>query len=628
MFKYLRELNDEQRKAVEDIENNLLVIAGAGSGKTRTLTYKVRYLIDNGFEPESILCVTFTNKAANEMKERLAIKDVHKLNIGTFHSIGYRLLRKHYQLLGFKTVPTIYTDFDVSLIIARLKKKYKYAYNNLTERISYFKNTFATYEEIVSETNDEIFATIYNEYRDILKTSNAVDFDDLQMYWYRFMDTQEGKDWVKSIRYVLVDEFQDTNTAQFLILEKMHRINPECKFFVVGDDYQAIYSFRGANINNILYSYERSFAPVKTVYLVKNYRSKPQIVELSNRIIRFNKNQKHKEMVHVRQENDECVTILDDFYDPTEEAKFVADTITRLMIEHGYEYKDFAVLYRINRYSLYLTGEFERRGIPFEVKVLLPFADRFETRLVISLISLAFNPYDLSAFDFLTNVIYGIAEQTVNKMYQMMKEEHRPVLEVLDKVKLPRKASRVYIDKLKNVLKTIPIIPKTQVIEYIFSEYNEQTLKELKNKAGIKSNKNNRDSITFDKQVQELLQQYLDEFFMMNPDATLIDFKNEITIGKSDTEDDSEDDNKVQLMSVHASKGLEFKVVFVVGVCDGLFPSPLNDNIEEERRLFYVAMTRAMDRLYISSVATIPNTRQYYYGPSIFLEELQMDFIF
>lgn len=473
MFEYLLKLNEEQRQAVENIEDNLLVLSGPGSGKTRTLTHKVRYLIDNGYSPESILCVTFTNKAANEMKHRLEdVPDISTLNISTFHSIGYRLLRKNYQLLGFKTFPTVYTEFDTSLVIESLKRKYKYAYDNIADRISYFKNSFASYEDVVAETQDHIFAMIYDEYREILRTSNAVDFDDLQMYWYRFMDTEEGHKWVKSIKYVLVDEFQDTNTAQFLILEKMHRINPDCKFFVVGDDYQAIYSFRGANINNILYAYERSFAPVKTIYLVKNYRSKPQIVEFSNRVIMFNKNQKHKEIVSVRQENDDCVVIEDNFYSPDEEAKFVVDTITSLMLEYGYNYKDFAVLYRVNSYSNYLIPEFEKRGIPYEIK----------------------------------------------------------------------------------------------------------------------------------------------------------DFKSELTIGKSNSEkENNEDKDKVQLMSIHASKGLEFKVVFIVGVCDGIFPSPLNENIEEERRLFYVAMTRAMDRLYISSVATIPNTRKYYYGPSEFIEELQLD---
>ena len=617
MIDLLNDLNEAQRAAVEYIDGPSLVIAGAGSGKTRVLTYKIAYLLSQGMKPWSIMALTFTNKAAREMKERigkLVGNDLAQhLYMGTFHSIFSRILRAEAEHIGFNNNFTIYDESDSrSLIKAIVKemglddKKYKpaavhakisMAKNNLMSAAAY-ESDAAIFEQNKRAQMPEV-GKIFVAYVQRCKQANAMDFDDLLTLTYQLFREHEDirHKYAARFDYVLVDEYQDTNHVQMSIV--MQLCQEKLRVCAVGDDSQSIYSFRGANIDNIL-NYQRQFQGTRLFKLEQNYRSTQTIVEAANSLIKHNRNQIPKD---VFSENAKGEKILyKPAYSDKEEAAIVAKDVKRIRREDGCQYSDFAILYRTNAQSRSFEEEFRKQGIPYRIYGGLSFYQRKEIKDIIAYFRLVANPDDEEAIKRIINYpARGIGATTVMKIADCAHQNQVSFWEVIG---APEQYGLAVNKGTMNKLETFRLlissfIERAQTTDVY--ELGDAIIKESGISQDIMSGKD-ADDLARQENLEEFLsgmsafveerreEGRFDELFLQ-------DYLQDVALLTDADSDGDKDEPRVSLMTVHAAKGLEFPTVFVVGLEENIFPSPLSAaslrELEEERRLLYVAITRA-----------------------------------
>lgn len=613
----LNDLNESQRQAVEYVDGPALVIAGAGSGKTRVLTYKIAYLLQKGMEPWRIMALTFTNKAAKEMKERIG-KLVGRelaahLYMGTFHSIFSRILRTEAEHIGFNNNFTIYDESDSrSLIKTIIKEKslddkvYKPA--AVHSRISMAKNNLMSAEAYLNDNDiyqqnlrakmpqiGKIFVT----YVQRCKQANAMDFDDLLVLTFQlFRDHEEIRQkYVERFEYVLVDEYQDTNHAQMSIV--MQLCKEKQRVCAVGDDSQSIYSFRGANIDNIL-NFRNQFKGAKLFKLEQNYRSTQNIVNAANSLIKHNCNQIPKDVFSENAVGDKL--LYKPAYSDKEEALIVSKDIQRIKREDGCGYDDFAILYRTNAQSRSFEEEFRRQGIPYRIFGGLSFYQRKEIKDIIAYFRLIANPDDEEAFKRIINYpARGIGNTTVQKIADCALQNHTSFWNVINNpVMLGLNVNKGTITKLEKFAEFINTYIEKSTTTDVY-ELGDRLIQESGISADIFASKN-PDDIARQENLEEFLsgmQTFVEE--RKEEDRTnevyLTDYLQDVALlSDLDSKGDS-DEPRVSLMTVHAAKGLEFATVFVVGLEENIFPNAISAasvrDLEEERRLLYVAITRA-----------------------------------
>ena len=604
----LKKLNDSQKAAVEAVDTPVLIFAGAGSGKTRVLTYKISYLIkENIVKPEEILAVTFTNKAAGVMKQRVSdlLKgNVQNINIGTFHSICAKILRNEIRHLGFTKNYAIYDASDqISLI------KVIMAENNLTKnnvmpktvrnKISSYKSQLINPKAALKFANniqDKIIVDIYKSYNSSLKENNAVDFDDLLNFPLEIFNNHPrilGK-YQKLWKYILVDEYQDTNKAQFLLVKMLaekHR-----NICVVGDDDQSIYAWRGADIRNIL-DFEKDFPECETFTLENNYRSTNQILQAAQSVVRNNLDRVDKDLLSVNGEGDLIGVI--ETHDEMEEADAVINALQKEIKLKKRTFNDFSILYRTNSQSRALEDSFRRNAIPYKIIGGTRFYERKEVKDVLGYLRLIVNKDDTISLRRVINFPpRGIGLKTVDKCYIQSVKDNKKLFEVLNNPE-PMKIRGKQGDSLLAFYKLI------NKYNQLLSNLNASELaRALVEEVGIlkffKDQDNLEDNERYDN-VLELLNS-IDEYMDRVPGASISDFLEEVSL-LTDIDEWNHDENYVTMMTVHASKGLEFPVVFLTGLEDGLFPLSIalneKDIMEEERRLFYVALTRSQEMAYL-----------------------------
>lgn len=613
----LNDLNEAQRAAVEYIDGPSLVIAGAGSGKTRVLTYKIAYLLSQGMKPWSIMALTFTNKAAREMKERigkLVGNDLAQhLYMGTFHSIFSRILRAEAEHIGFNNNFTIYDESDSrSLIKAIVKemglddKKYKpaavhakisMAKNNLMSAAAYDSDA-AIFEQNKRAQMPEV-GKIFVAYVQRCKQANAMDFDDLLTLTYQLFREHEDirHKYAARFDYVLVDEYQDTNHVQMSIV--MQLCQEKQRVCAVGDDSQSIYSFRGANIDNIL-NYQRQFQGTRLFKLEQNYRSTQTIVEAANSLIKHNRNQIPKDVFSENAKGEKIQ--YKPAYSDKEEAAIVAKDVKRIRREDGCQYSDFAILYRTNAQSRSFEEEFRKQGIPYRIYGGLSFYQRKEIKDIIAYFRLVANPDDEEAIKRIINYpARGIGATTVLKIADCAHQNQVSFWEVID---APERYGLAVTKGTMNKLETFRLlissfIERAQTTDVY--ELGDAIIKESGISQDIMSGKD-ADDLARQENLEEFLsgmsafveerreEGRFDELFLQ-------DYLQDVALLTDADSDGDKDEPRVSLMTVHAAKGLEFPTVFVVGLEENIFPSPLSAaslrELEEERRLLYVAITRA-----------------------------------
>lgn len=613
----LNDLNEAQRAAVEYIGGPSLVIAGAGSGKTRVLTYKIAYLLSQGMKPWSIMALTFTNKAAREMKERigkLVGNDLAQhLYMGTFHSIFSRILRAEAEHIGFNNNFTIYDESDSrSLIKAIVKemglddKKYKpaavhakisMAKNNLMSAAAYDSDA-AIFEQNKRAQMPEV-GKIFVAYVQRCKQANAMDFDDLLTLTYQLFREHEDirHKYAARFDYVLVDEYQDTNHVQMSIV--MQLCQEKQRVCAVGDDSQSIYSFRGANIDNIL-NYQRQFQGTRLFKLEQNYRSTQTIVEAANSLIKHNRNQIPKDVFSENAKGEKIQ--YKPAYSDKEEAAIVAKDVKRIRREDGCQYSDFAILYRTNAQSRSFEEEFRKQGIPYRIYGGLSFYQRKEIKDIIAYFRLVANPDDEEAIKRIINYpARGIGATTVLKIADCAHQNQVSFWEVIG---APERYELAVTKGTMNKLETFRLlissfIERAQTTDVY--ELGDAIIKESGISQDIMSGKD-ADDLARQENLEEFLsgmsafveerreEGRFDELFLQ-------DYLQDVALLTDADSDGDKDEPRVSLMTVHAAKGLEFPTVFVVGLEENIFPSPLSAaslrELEEERRLLYVAITRA-----------------------------------
>ena len=613
----LKDLNEAQRAAVEYIDGPSLVIAGAGSGKTRVLTYKIAYLLSQGMKPWSIMALTFTNKAAREMKERigkLVGNDLAQhLYMGTFHSIFSRILRAEAEHIGFNNNFTIYDESDSrSLIKAIVKemglddKKYKpaavhakisMAKNNLMSAAAY-ESDAAIFEQNKRAQMPEV-GKIFVAYVQRCKQANAMDFDDLLTLTYQLFREHEDirHKYAARFDYVLVDEYQDTNHVQMSIV--MQLCQEKLRVCAVGDDSQSIYSFRGANIDNIL-NYQRQFQGTRLFKLEQNYRSTQTIVEAANSLIKHNRNQIPKDVFSENAKGEKIQ--YKPAYSDKEEAAIVAKDVKRIRREDGCQYSDFAILYRTNAQSRSFEEEFRKQGIPYRIYGGLSFYQRKEIKDIIAYFRLVANPDDEEAIKRIINYpARGIGATTVLKIADCAHQNQVSFWQVIG---APERYGLTVNKGTMNKLETFRLlissfIERAQTTDVY--ELGDAIIKESGISQDIMSGKD-ADDLARQENLEEFLsgmsafveerreEGRFDELFLK-------DYLQDVALLTDADSDGDKDEPRVSLMTVHAAKGLEFPTVFVVGLEENIFPSPLSAaslrELEEERRLLYVAITRA-----------------------------------
>ncbi len=619
MEDYLNKLNVQQREAVEYLGGPSLVIAGAGSGKTRVLTYKIVYLLENGYLPNQILALTFTNKAAREMKERIAgligIELASLLWMGTFHSIFSRILRLNAEYIGFKPDFTIYDTNDSRSLIKMIIKDMQLddkVYNpaQIQSHISNMKNA------LISPTNYEndnalrqadtrakrpLTYAIYKAYWNRCKIAGAMDFDDLLFYTNILLRDNENilKKYQEYFKYILVDEYQDTNFAQHLIVSQLCKEHKH--LCVVGDDAQSIYSFRGANISNIL-NLSRSYPELKTFKLEQNYRSTQTIIGAANTLIEKNKYQIHKKVFSKSDVGGKIPVI--QAYSDYEEGYVVANQIIAVKAIQGGSYEDFAILYRTNAQSRVLEEALRKRNIPYRIYGGLSFYQRKEIKDAISYFRLSINPDDDEALRRIINYpARGIGDTTVNKIQQAAIKHNVSMWSVVNNpIAYELSLNSGTIKKLQNFSSIIQSFIDLNIEGKNALELAQVILRDSTILASVHSD-NTPENISKQENLSELLNGIKD-FITTKQESgdedsiCLTHFLAEISLA---TDQDKNDDNNlgecVTLMTVHAAKGLEFRNVIIVGVEEELFPSSMScdtvEGVEEERRLLYVAITRA-----------------------------------
>lgn len=648
----LNDLNDAQRAAVEYIDGPSLVIAGAGSGKTRVLTYKIAYLLSQGMKPWSIMALTFTNKAAREMKERIGklVGDdlAQHLYMGTFHSIFSRILRAEAEHIGFNNNFTIYDESDSrSLLKAIIKemglddKTYKPA--AVHARISMAKNNLVTAEAYDSDPaileqnkRAKMPATgkIYVAYVQRCRQANAMDFDDLLMLTFQlFRDHEEIRQkYAGRFDYILVDEYQDTNHVQMSIV--MQLCKEKLRVCAVGDDSQSIYSFRGANIDNIL-NYQKQLPGTQLFKLEQNYRSTQTIVEAANSLIHHNRNQIQKE---VFSKNDKGEKIqYKPAYSDKEEALIVAKNIQRIKRQDDCGYDQFAILYRTNAQSRSFEEEFRKQGIPYRIYGGLSFYQRKEIKDIIAYFRLVANPDDEEAFKRIINYpARGIGATTVMKIADCAHQNRVSFWEVIGNIEHyglnVNKGTQTKLENFRLLISSF--IDRSHTLDVY--ELGDAIIRESRISEDIMSGKNADDLAR-----QENLEEFLSgmQTFVAGrqeegrmDEAYLTDYLQDVALLTDADSEGEKDEPRVSLMTIHAAKGLEFATVFVVGLEENIFPSPLAAvsvrELEEERRLLYVAITRAEKHCILTNAKN-----RFRYGkmefdnPSRFIDEIDASLI-
>jgi DNA helicase-2/ATP-dependent DNA helicase PcrA len=612
----LEQLNEGQREAVVYCDGPQLVIAGAGSGKTRVLTYKIAYLLQQGMDPWNILALTFTNKAAREMKERIGrlvgAERARYLQMGTFHSVFARILRAEAAALDFQSNFTIYDQSDSRSLVKSIIKEMQlddkvYKPASVADRISMAKNHLLlpqAYAQSSWATDDAqhkrpALKNIYIRYSERCKQANAMDFDDLLVYTYMLLKNHEDirQKYIERFQYVLVDEYQDTNYAQqeiVVLLTKEHG-----RVCVVGDDAQSIYSFRGANIDNIL-DFQKQYDGARLSKLEQNYRSTQLIVQAANSLIRHNERQIPKDVFSENEHGEKL--ILKPAYSDKEEAIIVCNDIQRIKRKDQCHYSDFAILYRTNSQSRSFEEQMRKDGIPYRIYGGLSFYQRKEIKDVIAYYRVVSNPNDEEALRRIINYpTRGIGDTTVNKIVETANTYGVSLWTVICQPVL------FHLSLAKGTATKIEAF--RQLIESWIARVDKEDAYELGHaiimESGISKEiygSNNPDDLSRQENLEEFLGGMQD--FVegrreegMEEQVFLSDFLQEVALLTDLDSDDGDADDKVVLMTIHSAKGLEFPTVFVVGLEENIFPSPMCTNsmreLEEERRLLYVAITRA-----------------------------------
>ena len=604
----LKALNKTQKEAVEAVSGPVLIFAGAGSGKTRVLTHKLYHLVNEGlFKPEEILAVTFTNKAAKEMKERvlklLKTSDLD-LSMGTFHSICARVLREDIDVLGFSRHFAIYDVKDQLDLIKVLYESFEISKNLITpnqlrNQISLFKNKMMDSKELESKAKtilEKTVAKIYKEYQKNLKLNDALDFDDLLTFPLEIFKKKPSvlKKYQKRWKYILVDEYQDTNRAQFQFLTSLASAHEN--ICVVGDDDQSIYGWRGADVSNIL-DFEKTFSSCKVFKLEKNYRSTQEILNAATAVVMHNDNRASKNLVAANGSG-ETLGLLETI-DEQEEASAVVSSIEKEIKLNKRTFNKFSVLYRTNAQSRALEESFIRQGIPYNIIGSVRFYERKEVKNVIAYLRLVVNLKDTISLRRIINFpARGIGAKTIDKCVEQAKKDK---IEFIDVLKNPNDME-IRGKQADALFKFYNIIIKYHDLrkKLSASELARSLVEEIGILAHFKESKEPDAKDRFDN-VAELLTS-IEEFSVRNPDSELSTFLENVSL-QTDIDNWNDTENRVTLMTIHSSKGLEFPVVFIAGMDEGLFPlfRSLDDKseLEEERRLFYVALTRAEEKVYL-----------------------------
>ncbi|MDG1698212.1 MAG: 3'-5' exonuclease [Polaribacter sp.] len=650
MNNYLNSLNEAQKQAVLQKDGPMIIIAGAGSGKTRVLTYRIAHLMQKGVDAFNILSLTFTNKAAREMKERIAgvvgVSEAKNLWMGTFHSVFARILRSEADKLGFPSNFTIYdTQDSVRLISSIIKEmnldKERYKPKQILGRISSFKNSLITVRAYFNNADlqeADLHASrpkvgdIYKEYVERCFKSGAMDFDDLLLrtneLLARFPDSLAK--YQNRFRYIMVDEYQDTNHSQYLIVKALaDRFQNIC---VVGDDSQSIYSFRGANIQNIL-NFQKDYPDVNTFKLEQNYRSTKNIVNAANSLISKNKTKLDKE-VWTSNDSGDAINVMRTISDG-EEGRFVAQSIWENQMNHQLSSDNFCVLYRTNSQSRAIEDALRKKGIDYKIYGGISFYQRKEIKDILSYLRVLINPNDEEALKRIINYpARGIGATTIDKLTIAANHYKKSIFDIIkyiDKIDLKiNSGTKNKLQNFMNMLLRLQIELQTknafEIAEVVVKQT--QLIKDLE-KDGTP------EAVSKVENVQELLngiKDFITDKIEQGEDTSLTSFLEDVALA---TDFDAKKDNakpSVSLMTIHQSKGLEYLYVYIVGLEENLFPSAMSMNtrseLEEERRLFYVALTRAEKVAYLSYAQT-----RYRWGklvdaePSRFLEEIDDQYL-
>ena len=646
MQDYLEKLNPEQRQAVEHITGPLMVIAGAGSGKTRVLTYRIIHLINNNVSPFSILALTFTNKAAKEMRNRIDSivgENISRdLWMGTFHSIFSRILRMEAHKLNYPTNFTIYDTDDAKSLIRSIIKELNldkdiYKVSIIINRISALKNNFITHDQYSNHQElvqtDKIakrteFQRIYAMYSQRCLKASAMDFDDLLLNTYKLLNNFPDAllKYQSKFKYILIDEYQDTNHVQYLIIKKLAALHEN--ICIVGDDAQSIYSFRGAKIQNIL-NFKSDYPDFKSYKLEQNYRSTNTIVETANSLIKHNENQIPKE-VWTENEKGEKI-ILCKCGSDNDEGRLVANTIFEIKMQDQAYAKDFAILYRTNAQSRALEEALRKQNIPYKIYGGLSFYQRKEIKDILSYCRLTINPNDEEALKRVINYPgRGIGNTTMQKLLVTANENNISIWEVMNN--LNNYKHNINNGTSKKLVEFVLLIRNYQAqLENKDAYFLAEHIAKSSGVFGDLYNDKSPEGVSRFENIQELLNGIKD--FCENTEVnSLADYMKDVALLTNQDNEKQEDFNKVTLMTIHAAKGLEFPYVFVVGLEQNLFPSMMSgesqEDLEEERRLFYVAITRAEKRLFLSFATNRFKWGQYIdCEPSRFLSELNTQYI-
>lgn len=612
----LKNLNKEQIEAVKTIDGPVLVMAGAGSGKTKVLTTRIAYLIEEGIPSYNILAITFTNKAAAEMRDRVSnlIGDVSSF-IGTFHSLGVRIIRETHDILGLPNNFTIIDSDDTNTIIKKLLKEMnldskQYSPSYVRNRISFIKNQMLTDGELDRLFNtpmDKVVVEVYHRYNNKLKTSASVDFDDLLLLPVNLF--KERKDILEyyqdKYRYILIDEYQDTNPVQYKLSVMLS--NKYKNIFVVGDMNQSIYAFRQADFRNIS-NFEKDFKGAKVIKLEHNYRSTNNILSAANEVIKHNTERKDLKLFS---DNGDGVKIkYMRAYDEKHEIALVIDEIKHLLSE-GYKNEDIAILYRTNAQSRAIEDVFLAKGIPYKVFGSYYFYNRKEIKDLISYLRLIYNPHDeISLRRVINTPKRGIGESAIAAIEERAKQQNISMFDALETRK-----ELEFKEIIEDLIKRSESLSLTELID--------EVLERSGMKKELESSKALEDEIRLENLME--VKSITASFEERTGSANLGDFLEEVSL-IADISNHTEDGDVVTLMTLHSAKGLEFPVVFLVGMEEGLFPhnmSLMENNLEEERRLCYVGITRAKERLYLTNAK-----RRMLYGkenmniPSRFISEM------
>ncbi len=646
---YLDQLNPAQRAAVEYNEGPHLVIAGAGSGKTRVLTFKIAYLLEHGIHAGHILALTFTNKAAREMKSRIADlvgeQVARYLWMGTFHSICTRILRQEAELIGYTRDFTIYDTTDSKSVIKHIVKDMQldekvYKPNVILSRISLAKNQLlspTSYSSNRDYTMQDRFARIpevsriYSEYNRRLKACNAMDFDDLLFMTNTLFKNNEDvlRKYQDIFRYILVDEYQDTNYSQYLIIKRL--AEPDNHICVVGDDAQSIYSFRGANIENIL-TFQKGYADAKLFKLERNYRSTQTIVNAANSLIRHNRGQIPKAVYSELALGDRLQ--LSNYMSDRDEGKAVAQQV-KLLYRQGYDYESIAVMYRTNAQSRVIEDELRHLGIPYRIYGGMSFYQRKEIKDAIAYFRLAVNPHDNEAFARVINYpLRGIGETTVMKVREagrlagcsMMDVITNPEAANLEVSTATQKKLTDFTTLIQGFSQKVATTDAYEFATIVMREAGVMREAKADTTPEGKARLENLEEMLAG--IHEFVDQQLREG---NTFVPMTNFLSEVSLLTDQDEKQEDNQPRITLLTVHAAKGLEFKVTFIVGLEENLFPSQFCQapkEIEEERRLLYVAITRAMERCYLTYARQrFRNGQTQFSSPSRFLKDIDTCYV-